>query len=350
MRQKNKKIPPIYLTMVLTAISDPSFVMTELDPKLPTKVVEIGHKGKYVGLLGVYRDKQQRLQMQYQTVLMDPALDPAEKDKPAHPIVNLFETYTQDLKRQDVMSKYPRTVHLNQLVGQNQKGLKARYIGSERCGDCHDHAYKVWKDWKDPKGKVNGHAFATETLEHVKFPSNRNFDPECMRCHTTGMQHATGYNDYVPNLALWPMKQEVARKKLDQHNQSLRGVGCESCHGPGSEHEKAPNNKAIYEFINPYGLTAEERLLEPLGKNRTPEQEKRYQALFQPRMGALNAFCFKCHDEENDVHWGKAGHKIEDMWIGKKLIHRTPPPAKNNGPVIIQPRQPRGDAIDDRKK
>jgi len=363
-RKKNKKIPAIHLMMVLTTFSDPSLALQPLDDKLPTQIVEAGHKGKFVGLVGIYRDKKNQYQLKYQAVQMEPDFEPALKDKANHPIVALFDEYTLELKRQDVMGKQIklRTVHFNQLLEQNKQGLKARYVGSERCGDCHQDAYDVWKDWKDPNKKVIGHARATETLEELKFPSNRNFDPECMRCHTTGMQNPTGYNDYVPDLKIWPEKQVFDAKKLAAHNKSLRGVGCESCHGPASEHEKNPNDKTLYPLINPFGLTPEERKLEALEKNRNAKQEQDYQRLFGDRMRALNVFCMKCHDDENDVHWGKPGHQIADKWIGRKLVHRTKPeknngpmivpaPAKNGGPVIVQPpERPTIEVIDEKKK
>ena len=60
--------------------------------------------------------------------------------------------------------------------------------------------------------------------------------------------------------------------------------------------------------------------------------------------------CVTCHDEENDVKWGKPGHDVADKWIGKGLIHRTkkdidpakvpekkenPPEAKAGDPPLV---------------
>ncbi len=80
------------------------------------------------------------------------------------------------------------------------------YTGSKRCGSCHFEQYMKWK--KDPHAK----AFALLTSKYES-------DAKCLKCHTTGYGEATGYKD----------------AKSDA---SLRDVGCESCHGPGSKHEE----------------------------------------------------------------------------------------------------------------
>lgn len=331
-RKKNPKAPPIHLMMLLTNTSEPGMFTKKLDG-VPTEIVEIGHKGKYVGLVGVHAGaKKGEHRLQYQPVLMSPDLDPTEKDKAGHPIIALFEQYTLDLKRQDMLAKVPRSLHFNQIPT-DQKGLKATFVGSSRCGECHTSAHEIWEK--------TAHAKATKTLENLKHPSNRQFDPECMRCHTVGLQHPGGYNDFVPNLANWPQKPvpPVAAGRLAKHNQELRGVGCESCHGPGSEHVKNPENKDLYNLINPFAPTPAERNLENVAK-RTAEQENENQKLLQRRMLGLNTFCSKCHDDENDVHWGKPGHTIADKWIGKKLIHRTP---KNNNGGALEPMPKKAD-------
>jgi len=42
-------------------------------------------------------------------------------------------------------------------------------------------------------------------------------DPECVICHVVGMDRETGYIN-------------------EERTPHLKDVGCESCHGPGSEH------------------------------------------------------------------------------------------------------------------
>ena len=91
----------------------------------------------------------------------------------------------------------------NTPVPKPAKG-KASYVGSETCSDCHDEAMEFWKTTR--------HAGAWETLVE----RGQQFDYECIGCHVTGWAQPGG-----SNLA---------------HNENLRDVQCETCHGPGSIH------------------------------------------------------------------------------------------------------------------
>jgi hypothetical protein len=81
---------------------------------------------------------------------------------------------------------------------------EASYVGSEACSDCHDGQYKFWQK--------TVHAQAWQTL----VDRGQQFDYECIGCHVTGWEKPGG-----SNLA---------------HNDNLRDVQCETCHGPGSIH------------------------------------------------------------------------------------------------------------------
>ena len=64
-----------------------------------------------------------------------------------------------------------------------------------------------------------------EAKEKFKLDANKDYmtDATCLKCHTTGFERPGGYATPVGN-------DEKALKKAEQ----LAGVGCESCHGPGS--------------------------------------------------------------------------------------------------------------------
>lgn len=330
-RKQNAKVPTIQLMMHLIEDEEPPTFMTQLDAKLPTNVIEIGHKGKYVGLVGVYRDKDAPggYRLNYQKILMSEDWETPKAKKATQPVIVLMEKYNLALKEQDMLSKAPRTPHFNQLPDQNQKGLKATYVGSARCAGCHPHAFNVWEG--------SGHAQAMKTLEEVEFPSNRHFDPECVKCHTTGFQNPGGYNDYLANLEAWPA-QPLAKPdpaKVAKHNANLRGVGCESCHGPASEHVKNVRDASIHKLINPYKPTPAERKLEDdLVKN--PKDAKALQEWMKLSVARRRAMehniCTKCHDGENDVNWGNEskGKDLVARWLldPKRLIHHKP---NNNG-------------------
>ena len=84
------------------------------------------------------------------------------------------------------------------------------FVGSESCARCHVAEAAKWKE--------TAHSHAFEALEKIaKRPALRQFDGECVVCHTVGLGFKTGYRDEIktPN---------------------LKHVGCESCHGPGGGH------------------------------------------------------------------------------------------------------------------
>lgn len=341
-REKNKKIPPIQMMMVLVDEPEPPTFMKELDKNLPTNVIEIGHKGKYVGLVGVYRDKgKYAYRLQYQKVLMSPEWQTKKGKEKDNPVIALMEQYNDVLKRLNMLDKFPRPPHANQTE-QNKRGLIATYVGSNACKNCHKEAFNVWKGTKEKPGP---HSIGTDTLEKLTHPSGRQYDPECMKCHTTGLGHPGGYNDLVTDLGKWlpNNKQQVPAKDFDAHDKKLRGVGCESCHGPASEHVRIAGQRdptlAERLRLNPYRPTDEERKLEAKA-NKNAAEVARQQQLFGQRMENLNRFCIRCHDSENDVNWNNKG--VIAKWLDGKIIHRTPgnnngtgaPPAQKENPLL----------------
>lgn len=81
---------------------------------------------------------------------------------------------------------------------------QASYTGTESCADCHDDQVAFWKK--------TVHATAWKTL----VDRGQQFDLDCIGCHVTGWDKPGG-----SNLG---------------HNELLRDVQCETCHGPGSIH------------------------------------------------------------------------------------------------------------------
>jgi predicted CXXCH cytochrome family protein len=82
------------------------------------------------------------------------------------------------------------------------------YVGSKACQSCHQPAYTWWKSTK------HGHAY--KTLEDV----HKEFSLACASCHLTGYNQPGG--------------------STITHTDKLKDVGCESCHGPGSQHVAGP--------------------------------------------------------------------------------------------------------------
>jgi hypothetical protein len=91
------------------------------------------------------------------------------------------------------------------------------YAGVAVCRTCHAGAYSVWEK--------SGHARAFPNLEAV----DKQFDPFCVKCHTVGFLQPGGFLD----------------GELTSH---LKGVQCESCHGPSAAHAAAPDQARSARF------------------------------------------------------------------------------------------------------
>lgn len=92
-----------------------------------------------------------------------------------------------------------------------QAGPAATYIGSRKCKTCHYKKYRTWRD--------SHHAKAYDAL-----PDENKTDASCLKCHTVGLGKKSGF---------------VSKEKTPE----LLGVGCETCHGAGSEHYNAALNE-----------------------------------------------------------------------------------------------------------
>lgn len=286
-------IAPIHLLVCMLEGDDgepPANFFTDPMAYPNTRIVSIGHKGKYVGVVGVWK-KNGGFDFKYHLVPIGPEYAPKHGD--SNPVLKLEEDYALDLKNKDMLAQFKHSPHPIQA-----ERMQGRYEGSARCGDCHDDAYKVWKNSK--------HSHAFDALVDARLPSLRQFDGECVVCHTVGFKYTTGYYDPPAG---------ANKKQIDRHNEKLKHVGCESCHGPGSEHANNPNNKALYDLINPFRPSANEKNLEG-----NPNRKQEYDALLKRRMTRINDSCQKCHDIENDVHWGHV--PFAKKW--EAVAHPTP--------------------------
>jgi hypothetical protein len=319
-RKKKPLIPPLQLLMVLTHDSEPRGLLRRV-PNTPTYILEIGHKGKYVGVVGVFR-KGGNLELKYEMVLMEPKLDP--KVGQPNAINDVLEEYARQVQSEDLLAKYiraPHPIQIDPYVVKNYGG--SDFVGSERCMKCHRNEAAVFRN------TAHSHAFDT-LVTKAKNPSLRQFDPECVICHTVGFKHPQGYN-HLPG---------GSKIELAQHNQKLAHVGCESCHGPGSAHaNKNQHDPKLHELMNPFRPSAKEtQLVQQMG-NPALRQEAAAAAksLFDRRMDHIDQFCQKCHDLENDVNWSKV--PFLDKWSGGRapIVHNR---RDNVGNIWMPPRNP----------
>jgi hypothetical protein len=238
--------------------------VTNPETKQRSLVISVGRKGKHLGVVGVWRTGKagQPFEYRYQMVDMSEDFLTAPGKEKDHPILKLMEEYTAELKAKDYLNHYSQRKHLLQVMDE-VKGLKKpgtpTYVGSAACKGCHKKAYKVWEK--------SAHAHAYKTLVDARRPSNRQYDPECIVCHTVGFGYQGGYKD-------------------EKKTPLLKDVGCESCHGPGSLHVANPQNDEWQGRVNPWREPDKE----------TPQQRKK-------RVNRMDIFCQTCHDIDNDVHW-----------------------------------------------
>jgi hypothetical protein len=322
-RKKNPAIPPLHLMMVLTEEPEPPGVMHKVEGT-PTHIIEIGHKGKYVGVVGLFNNGGQ-ITLKYELVKMDPSF--ALKKGQSNAVLKVLEEYSKQVRSEEdalleAYNKVQRSAHPIQMDANVQKKYGgSHFIGSEKCSECHQKEHAIWAQTR--------HAKAFQTIENAENPKLRQFDPECIVCHTVGFKYHEGYNQ-LPVDAIKELQKDNAvpaaiRAKLQAHNAELKNVGCESCHGPASAHADHSKDKTLYPLINPYRPSdAERKAVGPAAKR-----------LFDARMSRLDDFCTKCHDEENDVNW-KA---VLPKWVGGGIVHNRP---QNVGNQWLPPSAPAG--------
>lgn len=111
------------------------------------------------------------------------------------------------------VNEHNKTALANRLPLPAKEGAP-HYAGSESCKGCHEDAYAWWRN-----STKHGRAYAT--LENV----HKEFNLNCVGCHVTGYNQPGG--------------------STVTHVDNLKDVGCETCHGPGSQHNAEPNKAGL---------------------------------------------------------------------------------------------------------
>lgn len=167
-----------------------------------TLLVSPGHKGKFVALLGYYPQEETQ-KYRFDLVRLD-----GDRFKNDPKMIQHMQLYQDLLKDGNLIESEPAIKH-----------DKGTYVGAQKCGECHTKAFAKWKESK--------HSHAFESLKTGRLGISRIYDPECIGCHTVGWK-VSG-----------PLTRIVSRFESSYVNDTtahLKGVQCENCHGPGSEH------------------------------------------------------------------------------------------------------------------
>jgi hypothetical protein len=166
-------------------------------------VVSSGIGGKYMGVAKYSISNKVVKRKSVEVIPLD------NRYKDSEEMILLLKEYQQILLDVDLLSKTPQAPLPDGLS----------YAGSFACGICHRIVYEHWCK--------TTHGTSYNTLVNV----GHQYDPECIKCHTTGYGYISGFLNF-------------------EKDENLINVGCESCHGAGSSH--------IRNVENTYGFTGED--------------------------------------------------------------------------------------------
>ena len=175
--------------------------VTESDTK--TLYVTSELEGKTLGILALWIDTSGELTNHYVTQI---ALTSEVADS------ELIRQMLTDFYRSTAEENATQSIPL--FADQELEKQNNEYVSAITCKGCHEQEYLQWS--------ATRHAFAYQTL--VK--KERYFDPNCVPCHTTGYGYDTGF-------------------KINDQDSTLKGVQCETCHGPGKKHAGNPKKTNI---------------------------------------------------------------------------------------------------------
>ncbi|MCF7801757.1 MAG: cytochrome c family protein [Candidatus Marinimicrobia bacterium] len=115
------------------------------------------------------------------------------------------------------------------------------YVGTKMCKMCHNKAktgqqYTVWLESSHARALAT---LATDAAKQIAvdrgIKTAPDKSPECLQCHVTGWGDPSGYQ-----LTVDPNDRRAMAK-----NAALENVGCEACHGAGSEYKGKKVMEAI---------------------------------------------------------------------------------------------------------
>jgi hypothetical protein len=260
-----------------------------------TMICQVGQKGQSIGLVGIYKTAQ-GTELYYQRVVMTDEFDtPPEKEK-GHPVLKLLQDYSDTVRDNDYLSDIARRKKPHPLQAIHKQ---AAFVGDSQCQTCHQAEHAVWQKSK--------HAQGYHALEFIAAkPGGRNFDGECIVCHTVGYEYHTGY----------------VNRKQTAH---LKNIQCENCHGPGSLHVqeevdnlKKPARAQTHQhaaLLSPWKAGGQGQMpsLEKLAAMAKEKDPSKQEAMLNPAeyQVYLRVYetCVKCHDIDNDPKF-----KLFDYW------------------------------------
>ncbi|MBK7863050.1 MAG: cytochrome C [Archangiaceae bacterium] len=207
---------------LLRGASDKERELVALDERIEQLRAQTNEPGLAPELRALKQAKLTELEQRRANAAAEPP--PAPKGQRAFAVrfVPLESSFPEDPKVKALVDAYDHDVGELNLAWAKKNGHdcpapkkgEPGFVGNAACLDCHKEALPVWQASK--------HAHGLATLQE----KGKQYHLDCVACHVTGWQRAGG----------------VCR--IDK-TQGREGIGCESCHGPGSVHADEPSEKNI---------------------------------------------------------------------------------------------------------
>lgn len=162
-----------------------------------SQILYTTNQSRAVGLMSLTLDPHAPLQAKAGEIILMHDRIPEDAS-----IQSLATAYRDEVRKAKLAIDDPAAVQSNTVPGVKSAAF---YVGTESCVGCHATAGESWRK--------SSHAHAFATLVEQKADA----DPNCIGCHTVGFGNPGGYLRAFGTTR-------------------LTDVGCESCHGPGSQH------------------------------------------------------------------------------------------------------------------
>jgi hypothetical protein len=207
-----------------------------------------------------------------------------------------------------------KTIYSADFVGVgNFEGVLANY---PNCMTCHQNTprfQEIFNNWKE-----SGHATIFKRLITTGSPQ---YGPASFKYHTTGYDHNldannNGFDDVAETLG-WVWQGPPSAGKWDSLKTYFPGlvnfatVGCESCHGPGSEHTMGANPQKI-------DITLEAGVCQQCHDNPRSNKYVQWESSTHSEALWIGSFaqgaanqnnslqnCIRCHDAKGYVNFTK---------------------------------------------
>jgi len=226
------------------------------------------------------------------------------------------------------MDDTTKTIYVSNFVGVgNFEGIPAQYPNCMICHQNTERFVEIFDRWK-----VSGHANFFKRMITSGPPS---YSTECMSCHTIGYNPEAdnnGFDEVAAELG-WTWQPPPNPGKWDTLKTQFPGlvnfaaIGCENCHGPGSEHTQGADPNKIDISIKS-GVCAQCHN-EPPRHNEVVQWEKSLhsEAVFERASGS-NANtnnlddCIRCHDGQGYVNFTKGLTTDARTWTEEENASR----------------------------